>query len=353
MKVAIVGTYPAETYKKFEEHFAGNPEIEVVEIDTQEKFDALTEADAIILRIFKMPKEVVARIKGLKMIMRWGAGFDSVDIEEAGKHGIYVCNTPGANAYAVAELTVALMLAVGRKLICHDRAIHQGEWSKNTFLNLTRTLNNKVVGIIGGGNIGRQVASRVQAFGSTVQYYDPFRLPEEMEEKLHMKYVGLEELIRTSDVITLHVPLMDSTRHMIGEKEIEKMKAEAEANAEADKKEREKIDKLNQADSLIFQTETQLKELGDKLPADKKAPIEAALQKLKDAHKAQDMTTIDSAMAELNTAFQAASAEMYAQSGAQGGAQAGPDMNAGQSNAGQNNGKQDDNVQDADFEEVK
>ena len=92
-----------------------------------------------------MPKEVVARIKGLKMIMRWGAGFDSVDIEEAGKHGIYVCNTPGANAYAVAELTVALMLAVGRKLICHDRAIHQGEWSKNTFLNLTRTLNNKVV----------------------------------------------------------------------------------------------------------------------------------------------------------------------------------------------------------------
>ena len=218
MKVAIVGTYPAGTFEKFKNYFSEKPEIEVVEVDTQEKFDALTEADAIVLRILKMPKEVVARIKGLKMIMRWGAGFDSVDIEEAGKHGIYVCNTPGANAYAVAELTVALMLAVGRKLICHDRAIHQGEWSKNTFLNLTRTLNNKVVGIIGGGNIGRQVASRVQAFGSTVQYYDPFRLPEEMEEKLHMKYVGLEELIRTSDVITLHVPLMDSTRHMIGEK---------------------------------------------------------------------------------------------------------------------------------------
>ena len=224
MKVAIVGTYPAGTFEKFKNHFSEKPEIEVVEVDTQKKFDALTEADAIVLRILKMPKEVVARIKGLKMIMRWGAGFDSVDIEEAGKHGIYVCNTPGANAYAVAELTVALMLAVGRKLICHDRAIHQGEWSKNTFLNQTRTLNNTVVGIIGGGNIGRQVASRVQAFGSTVQYYDPFRLPEEMEEKLHMKYVGLEELIRTSDVITLHVPLMASTRHMIGEKEIEKMK---------------------------------------------------------------------------------------------------------------------------------
>ncbi len=123
------------------------------------------------------------------------------------------------------------------------------------------------------------------------------------------------------------------------------MKAEAEANAEADKKEREKIDKLNQADSMIFSTENQLKELGDKLPADKKAPIEAALQKLKDAHKAQDLSAIDTAMAELNTAFQAASAEMYAQSGAQG-------AGAGQqANQGSSNNKED--IQDADFEEVK
>ena len=134
----------------------------------------------------------------------------------------------------------------------------------------------------------------------------------------------------------------------LSKEEIERMKAEAEANAEADKKEREKIDKLNQADSMIFQTENQLKELGDKLPADKKAPIEAALQKLKDAHKAQDLAAIDASMAELNTAFQAASAEMYAQSGAQGGAQQGANAGGQQAN---NNGKED--IQDADFEEVK
>ena len=135
----------------------------------------------------------------------------------------------------------------------------------------------------------------------------------------------------------------------LSKEEIERMKAEAEANAEADKKEREKIDKLNQADSMIFTTENQLKELGDKLPTDKKAPIEAALGKLKDAHKAQDLAAIDAAMNELNTAFQAASAEMYAQSGAQ---QAGPDMNAGAQGGAQND-KHGDNVQDADFEEVK
>lgn len=134
----------------------------------------------------------------------------------------------------------------------------------------------------------------------------------------------------------------------LSKEEIDRMKAEAEANAEADKKEREKIDKLNQADSMIFQTENQLKELGDKLPADKKAPIEAALQKLKDAHKAQDLAAIDASMAELNNAFQAASAEMYAQSGAQGGAQQGANAGGQQAN---NNAKED--IQDADFEEVK
>ena len=131
----------------------------------------------------------------------------------------------------------------------------------------------------------------------------------------------------------------------LSKEEIERMKAEAEANADADKREREKIDKLNQADSMIFQTKNQLEELGDKISADKKAPIEAALKKLEDAHKSQDIAAIDAAIAELNSAWQTASAEMYAQSGAQGGAQ-----NAGSQSSQQAGG---DDVQDAEFEEVK
>ncbi len=138
----------------------------------------------------------------------------------------------------------------------------------------------------------------------------------------------------------------------LSKEEIERMKAEAEANAEADKKERERVDKLNQADSMIFQTENQLKELGDKLPADKKAPIEAALGKLKDAHTAQDLAAVDAATAELNNAWQTASAEMYQQTGAQPRAEG---FQQGAQNAQQgpanNNGK--DDIQDADFEEVK
>lgn len=139
----------------------------------------------------------------------------------------------------------------------------------------------------------------------------------------------------------------------LSDDEVKRMKDEAAANAEADKKEKERIDKLNQADSMIFQTEKQLKDLGDKLPADKKAPIEAALNKLKEAHKAQDVAAIDAAMTELNTVFQAASQEMYnAQAGgAQGGQQADPNFGGQQANP--NNGGGKDNVTDVDFEEVK
>ena len=139
----------------------------------------------------------------------------------------------------------------------------------------------------------------------------------------------------------------------LSKEEIDRMKQEAEANAEADKKERERIDKLNQADSMVFQTENQLKELGDKIPADKKPAIESALQKLKDAHKAGDIAAIDSATAELNNAWQAASAQMYQQGGAQPGAGAG--FQGGQQNTSSNanTGNSNDEVQDADFEEVK
>ncbi len=138
----------------------------------------------------------------------------------------------------------------------------------------------------------------------------------------------------------------------LSDDEVKRMKEEAQANAEADKKEKERIDKLNQADSMIFQTEKQLKDLGDKLPADKKAPIETALNKLKEAHKAQDIAGIDAAMAELNSVFQAASQEMYNAQNAQGGAQPGPDFGQ-QAGGNAGNNKQDSGVTDVDFEEVK
>ena len=134
----------------------------------------------------------------------------------------------------------------------------------------------------------------------------------------------------------------------LSKEEIDRMKAEAEQNAAADKAERERIDKLNQADSLIFTTENFLKDNSDKLPADQKPAIEQALQQLKDAHKSQDIAAVDSAMANLNQVMQAASAQMYQQAGPQAGPQPGADQNAG----GQG-GQQSQGAEDADFEEVK
>jgi cell division protein ftsA len=136
----------------------------------------------------------------------------------------------------------------------------------------------------------------------------------------------------------------------LSQEEIDRMKAEAEQNAAADKAEREKVDKLNQADSLIFTTENFLKDNADKVPADKKAPIETALQQLKDAHKAADVAAIDTATAALNAAVQAASAQMY-----QGGAQPGADAQGfqGGQQAQDNGSNGADDIQDADFEEVK
>ena len=133
----------------------------------------------------------------------------------------------------------------------------------------------------------------------------------------------------------------------LSKEEIDRMKAEAEQNAASDKAEREKIDKLNQADSMIFTTENFLKDNGDKIPADKKPGIEQALQQLKDAHKAADVAAIDSAIANLNNVMQAASAQMY-----QGGAQPGAGAQAGAQQQA-DNAKGDETIQDADFEEVK
>jgi len=134
----------------------------------------------------------------------------------------------------------------------------------------------------------------------------------------------------------------------LSKEEVEKMKAEAKANESSDKAAREKIDKVNQADSLIFQTEKQLKEYGDKIPGDKKAPIEAALNKLKDAHKSQDVAAIDTAVAEMNAAWTAASEEMYKAT-----QEAGGQPGADQGGAGHTAGAGGENVTDAEFEEVK
>lgn len=224
-KVCIAGPYPAGTMADFRAALPAE-RFELVEADTQEKFDAVTDADAVVLRVLKMPKEAFARFTRLRLVMRWGTGYDSVDVREAGRRGIAVCNTPGANAHAVAELAVGLMIDVGRNIFGYYNNIRSENWDRNVFSD-SFTLNRKMVGLIGGGNIGRQVARRVQAFGAQVQYYDAVRLPDETEREYQMRYTNLETLVRTSDIVSLHVPLLESTRHIIGAPQLAAMRPNA------------------------------------------------------------------------------------------------------------------------------
>lgn len=222
-KIAIVGKYPPGAVDAFRAQLAGE-ECEIAAVGTPKDYAALCDADAIVLRVFKAYKTDIDRNPRLKLICRWGVGVDSVDVPHASAKGIAVTNTPGANAYAVSELAVALMLAVGRNLMFHCQSIQGGVWSRAMFTDNAVSLNGKTVGLVGGGNIGRQVAQKVQVFGASVLYYDVFRLPAETEERLHMTYVPLDELLKTSDVVSLHVPLLDSTRHIVSAEKIALMK---------------------------------------------------------------------------------------------------------------------------------
>jgi len=221
MNILLAGSYPKGTFEKFQKALPGH---EIRTVSDQEAYNSENFGEVVIVRTLKTPEAAIHSKQDLKSVIRWGAGYDSVDIEAAGKQGVYVCNTPGVNAYAVAELAVTLMLACGRCLIYQNNLTHESIWDRKKYSDQMTSLSHKTVGIIGGGNIGRRVASEVQPFGAEVIYYDAFRMKPEAEEQCRMRYVTLDELFRTADVITVHVPLLNSTHHLIDKDAIAKMK---------------------------------------------------------------------------------------------------------------------------------
>ena len=130
MKIILAGPYPAGTEEKFGQLLPGD---EIVTVTDQAEDEAMTEGDVIVVRVLKTPASVLAPKKDLKAVIRWGAGYDSVDIEAAGKQGVFVANMPGVNAYAVAELAVGLMIAAGRKVIDQNRLTHDGLWDNKLY----------------------------------------------------------------------------------------------------------------------------------------------------------------------------------------------------------------------------
>jgi phosphoglycerate dehydrogenase-like enzyme len=160
----------------------------------------------------------------LKLVQLLSAGYDAVDLEAARRAKVPVSNNGGANAVAVAEHALLLMLAASRKLIWQHANVASGRWRGNGPAPRLYELYDKTLGIVGLGTIGKKVARLAQAFGMRVQYYDIARLSEDAEDALGVHFRLLRELMQSSDVVSLHVPLNDSTRHMIGAGELALMK---------------------------------------------------------------------------------------------------------------------------------
>src|SRR5581483_3503248 len=163
----------------------------------------------------------------LKLVQMLSAGYDAVDLEAARRAKVPVANNGGANAISVAEHALMLMLTVARKVVWQHANVAGGRWRGNGPAPRMYELYDKTLGIVGLGTIGKKVARLARAFGMRVQYYDIARLTEDQEDALGVRFRLLRELIRTSDIVSLHVPLNDSTRHLIGAGELALMKKSA------------------------------------------------------------------------------------------------------------------------------
>ena len=200
-------------------------ELVMADVGTPAFYAAAAEAEYYLGLARQMGGEFFRAAPKLRLVQLLSAGYDRVDVEAARKSGVPVANNGGANAIAVAEHTLMLRLAVLKRLVPFHNDVVAGKWRVGNFAE-TRVfeLAGKTLGIVGLGNIGKKVARRAVAFDMDVQYYDIARLTEDAEDALGVRFVLFAELLRTSDVVTLHVPLDPTTRAMMSAREFAMMK---------------------------------------------------------------------------------------------------------------------------------
>lgn len=187
--------------------------------------NALAPCDAVIVRsATRLTRTSLAKATRLRVIGRAGVGVDNIDVEAATERGIAVLNAPSGNTVSAAELSFALLLSLARRVPAADRSMRNGEWDRKSFSGFE--LYGKTLGLIGAGRIGGEVARRARAFGMHVLAFDPY-LSEERAQSLDIQRALLEDVIEQADVLSLHVPLTESTEGLIGARELARMKASA------------------------------------------------------------------------------------------------------------------------------
>ena len=222
----LLGKYPEVGRKVLLDRCLGR--YKTAEVMTPDGLDGQLDGTYYILRDFPMGRRNIERLSSkTRLLHRWGVGFDAVDIEAAGEKGITVSICTGVNAQPVAELAVLLMLASYRHLPELLARSKEGRKDKEDIIGRSWMLNGKRVGLLGLGHIGQKVAAIVRGFGAEVVYYDASRGSPDMEATLGAQFLPLDEVLRTSDIISLHMPLLDSTKPLINAEAIAKMRLSA------------------------------------------------------------------------------------------------------------------------------
>ncbi len=187
----------------------------------------LRDADIAFVMAAPIPKELLTEARRLRFIQKLGAGVDRIDLDVCRSRGIGVARLHAGNSIPVAEHTLLLMLATYRQLPQIDRRTRAGAWQKEDARGMHQQLKNKTVGLVGLGAIGKEVAKRLRGFGVTIIYYDPVRASRDVEQSLGVSYADLDELVRTADIVSLHLPLLPQTAGIIDAKRIRAMKSGA------------------------------------------------------------------------------------------------------------------------------
>lgn len=201
-------------------------QLEIIEAITdhpEEKLELLKEADAILLGNQQFGRDMMERLPGLKLLAKQGSGYDNIDIQAATRRGIPVVLSAGANAGAVAEHVMMMVLAANKNLYYYDNAVRNGHFQVRSSCQ-SRTVEESVIGLVGCGSIGRMVGRYAQGMRMDVRVYDPYMNHKEAEELGFTVCNSLNELLEQSDTISIHVPLNDQTSNMIGSQQIARMK---------------------------------------------------------------------------------------------------------------------------------
>lgn len=223
--LALVGPYPKGVY----EQIRGNLPMDwnITCIETQQELDECRDLVYVILRTHKMNADLINANPNLCIIQRWGVGYDTVDIDAAGKRGIPVTIAANINSHSVAEHTIALMLSSLRNIVPMAVFTMAGAWDRISYAEKTYMLSEKKIGLLGCGAIGKKVAELSSALGAKLSYYDSCRLSEVLEKQMGLTYLPLDEIFSQSDIISLHMPLTDQTKNIVNKTRINLMKPTA------------------------------------------------------------------------------------------------------------------------------